>query len=435
MAFELYTNNAISNLDGTIDDNDLSLVVTDASEFPTTGNFRIRVDNEIMLVTAVASETFTISRGHESTTPAAHTDGARVAHILTAGAIDAIRLEDFDCHTCQGRLGVLTGIPTETASDVSTLYFTPYQGNRIALFDGTRWHMHTFSEISAAVPSTVWQLYDVFVYDNAGTLTIEFVAWTQTSAAISDATNVSPIVVTSAGHGLSNNDLVGIANVGGNTAGNGYVWMVANVTSDTFELRSSTGNGVYTSGGTWTKLNGLTAPTLGAQNGIKTKNGDTTRRYLGLIATQGVTGKTSMNASGAKSHKLLVSNEYNQVNYRMSTTRSNSHAYSTNTVQAWNNDGQNQLIVVVRATPIKLFFLVQAVLSNSANSSLVSIGVNTNIAESTSVARNDNVALIQSAGVTAINRNNGIHVLWPTERATGATGTFLSVAIEGLAPM
>lgn len=435
MAFEVFANNAVSNLNGSINNSTTSIAVATGSVFPSTGNFRIRIDDEILLVTARSSNTLTATRAQEGTVAASHADGARVALILTAGAIDAFRLEDFDCHTCQGRMGVVTGIPTETAADVSTLYFSPYQGNRIALYDGSRWHMHTFSEINIAVPSTVWQLYDVFVYDNAGTLTLELNAWTQSSGAITAATNASPIVVTSAGHGLSNNDIVGIANVGGNTAANTYAWMVANVTTDTFELRSSTGNGAYTSGGTWTKLSGLTAPTLGSQNGIKTKNGDATKRYLGVFATQGVTGQTSMNASGSKQCKLLVSNEYNQVNYRMSSTRVNSHTYSTNTVRAWDNDGQNQLIVVVRATPIKLFFSVQAVLSNSANSSVVSIGVNTNIAESTSLARNDGASLIQSAGITAINRNNGIHVLWPTERATGATGTFNSVVVEGLAPM
>ena len=70
------------------------------------------------------------------------------------------------------------------------------------------------------------------------------------SGTITGATNASPIVITSTGHGLSNGTRVTVASVGGNTAANG-TFTVANVTSNTFELSGSTGNGSYTSGGTW----------------------------------------------------------------------------------------------------------------------------------------------------------------------------------------
>lgn len=54
-------------------------------------------------------------------------------------------------------------------------------------------------------------------------------------AAITDATNASPIVVTSAAHGLSDDDIVVVNGVGGNTAANGR-WIVDNKTTNTFEL-------------------------------------------------------------------------------------------------------------------------------------------------------------------------------------------------------
>lgn len=71
---------------------------------------------------------------------------------------------------------------------------------------------------------------------------------------ITGATNATPIVVTSAGHGYSNGDVVSISGVGGNTAANGR-FRVANVSTDTFELTdyntgaNVAGNGAYTSGG------------------------------------------------------------------------------------------------------------------------------------------------------------------------------------------
>lgn len=84
---ELFANIAASTLDVGIDDNDLSLDVVDASDFPASGNFRIVIGSEIMLVTAVASETFTVTRGAEGTVAAAHLAGVPVTHVLTAGGL------------------------------------------------------------------------------------------------------------------------------------------------------------------------------------------------------------------------------------------------------------------------------------------------------------------------------------------------------------
>ena len=66
--------------------------------------------------------------------------------------------------------------------------------------------------------------------------------------AITDATNATPIVITSTAHGFSNGHKVVINGVVGNTAANG-LWVIANVAANTFELVDSTGNAAYTSGG------------------------------------------------------------------------------------------------------------------------------------------------------------------------------------------
>lgn len=70
------------------------------------------------------------------------------------------------------------------------------------------------------------------------------------TGAISAATNASPIVITSTAHGRREGDLIYVTGVLGNTAANG-AFRVANPTANTFELLGSTGNGAYTSGGTW----------------------------------------------------------------------------------------------------------------------------------------------------------------------------------------
>ncbi|GIW79444.1 MAG: hypothetical protein KatS3mg105_1251 [Gemmatales bacterium] len=82
---------------------------------------------------------------------------------------------------CEGRLTLTSNTPI-TSADVTganTLFFTPFKGNRVALFDGSRWKLHTFSELSLSLSVTAGKNYDVFLYDNAGTPALELsAAWT-----------------------------------------------------------------------------------------------------------------------------------------------------------------------------------------------------------------------------------------------------------------
>lgn len=84
---ELFSNNPQTTLNGAITSGAVSLVVTSATNFSSSGNFRILIDAEIFLVTAVAGTTFTVTPGSEGTTQANHANGATVTQILTAGAL------------------------------------------------------------------------------------------------------------------------------------------------------------------------------------------------------------------------------------------------------------------------------------------------------------------------------------------------------------
>lgn len=81
---------------------------------------------------------------------------------------------------CDGRLTLESGVPISSSDQTAktTLYFTPYNGNRIAVYNGTKWKFYSFTERSLTVPSTTNTNYDIFIYDDAGTLTLEAVAWT-----------------------------------------------------------------------------------------------------------------------------------------------------------------------------------------------------------------------------------------------------------------
>lgn len=70
-----------------------------------------------------------------------------------------------------GRLTTESGVPVSTTDRTAqgTIYFTPYNGNQVAMYTGTSWIAVTFSEISLALSSlTSGKNYDVFlVYDGS----------------------------------------------------------------------------------------------------------------------------------------------------------------------------------------------------------------------------------------------------------------------------
>lgn len=59
-------------------------------------NFRVRIDDELILVTNKGGGTnWTIERGLEGTTAATHLNGADVVHVLTAGSLDLHAFENW----------------------------------------------------------------------------------------------------------------------------------------------------------------------------------------------------------------------------------------------------------------------------------------------------------------------------------------------------
>ncbi len=97
-----------------------------------------------------------------------------------------LKISDINHAMCQGRLTLESGVPVSTTDQTAktTLYFTPNVtgencGNKITVYDGTKWVLYSFSELSLSISSlTASTNYDIFVYDNAGTLTLSATAWT-----------------------------------------------------------------------------------------------------------------------------------------------------------------------------------------------------------------------------------------------------------------
>lgn len=99
MAFENYINFGTTTLLGTMlgTSTASTFSVGTPSALPTTAQFRVVIDSEIMLCTALSTTTstvtYTVTRAAEGSTIGTHAAGATVSNNITAGAMDQIRLD------------------------------------------------------------------------------------------------------------------------------------------------------------------------------------------------------------------------------------------------------------------------------------------------------------------------------------------------------
>lgn len=94
--YERLVNNAQTTLSSTITDSVTSIGVADGSVFPSEGDFRLVVNEELMLCTARSTNTLTVTRGIEGTTAAAHSSGDDIAAIITQGGMDQFTKDFLD---------------------------------------------------------------------------------------------------------------------------------------------------------------------------------------------------------------------------------------------------------------------------------------------------------------------------------------------------
>ena len=154
MAYERFANGGLSSLAAGISDSALALTVKSATGFPGGCNFRILVESEIMLVTAVEGRVFTISRAQEGTSAAAHDADVAVNHVLTAGALAQREIEQFATGTLADR---------DAAGQAGRLYL-PTEGY-VHQDNGSLWDMLSLSKVTPPASGD-------FTWVNQGTATV-----------------------------------------------------------------------------------------------------------------------------------------------------------------------------------------------------------------------------------------------------------------------
>ncbi len=292
----------------------------------------------------------------------------------------------------------------------------------------------TFAETSLALGTIInAQGYDVFGFDNAGTLNLESLEWGNATVTCTSAT---PAVVTWTGHGLSTGCSFTITSSSavptGLTANTQYFitkvdantfklsTTLANVAAGTFLATSSTGTGTLT-GHSPT----LRATTVTLQDGVYCKNGDKTRRYLGSFMT---TATTTTEDSDAK---RFVWNYYNRCKRRLLRADATaSWTYNSPTLRQANAADANRLQIFTGITEDMVFCQVTAIDNGSASGPGVDVGVGLD-STNTNSGQVAGGAVSTSGGVSAVGSSYeamlsvGYHSLvWLEGTQTGFTTTF-----------
>lgn len=202
-----------------------------------------------------------------------------------------------------GRLTLTSGTPV-TTSDVSNslnLYYTPYTNNTIHLYDGYAWKPYAFDEVTLAVnygsPATTLPR-DIFIYDNAGTLTMEAVAWTSdtartTALAQQDGIYVKSGAATRRYLGTARNDGAGFSD----TVAYRGVWNMYNRITKSLFKTDATSSWTYNVAAV-RAANGLSSNSVGYVNGI---GGDAVHLTVSHIYQNSTTGPFARTGIGIDS--------------------------------------------------------------------------------------------------------------------------------------
>ena len=207
-----------------------------------------------------------------------------------------------------GRLTLTSGTPITTADVSSSLniYYTPYTSNVIHLYDGYAWEPYGFDEITLAVnygSPAITLPRDIFIYDNAGTLTLEAVAWTSdtartTNLALQDGIYVKSGTPARRYLGTARNDGTGFSD----TVTYRGVWNAYNRTSKRLFKSDNTASWTYNSA-TVRAANGSSSNSVGCTSGLAGDCVHLTVRHIFRNTTLGATARTGIGINSTTAYE------------------------------------------------------------------------------------------------------------------------------------
>lgn len=197
----------------------------------------------------------------------------------------------------QGRLTLTSGTPvlTSNVSGATTIYYTPYIGAQVPLWNGTNFIATTFAEISQALNDTTHSpaaavansVYDLFVWNNNGTVTLSRgPAWAGANSRGYSLNRVSGTLVngpaitngpqagygtyvgTIATNGSATVDWVNGGSAPGGSAGSFQVWNMYNRREVKTTVQDSNTSWTYAGHNVWREVEGTTGNQVGFVVGL-----------------------------------------------------------------------------------------------------------------------------------------------------------------------
>lgn len=245
------------------------------------------------------------------------------------------------------------------------IYYTPYIGNRISLYDSGAWRLFVFDSNSSFSLTNLGanRIYDMFAFNNSGTVALEVVDWGinteyNITAVTVGANTVVTFTVAGGTQPFAVDDVVDIQGVAGTSSTLlNSSWAVAAVggsgTSRTVTLNSVNTTGLtYTGLGTIRLQKNTRATALASQDGVYVKSGDASRKYLGSFRTIGAGQATEDSRA-----RRFIWNFFNRRPRQLLKIEPNNFwTYGTASWRATNNDARNRVEFVcgMAEDPVRL---------------------------------------------------------------------------------
>jgi hypothetical protein len=233
-----------------------------------------------------------------------------------------------DVSIMQFRITTESGVPVSTSDRTGqgTIYMTPYSGNQISLYGGASWVTYSTAQISLALSGlTSGKNYDVFAYNNLGTITLELsTAWTDDNTRADALTRQDGVLVKS---GATTRRYIGTIRTTGTattedsgggstsqTGGKRFVWNYYNRVPRSMSVFDGTDSWGYTTD-TWRQANGASG------NQVEYVTGDvsvlveaqlTSGTYL--VANTASSAKVGIGISSTSSPSGFRTQNYNTLN-------------------------------------------------------------------------------------------------------------------------
>lgn len=226
---------------------------------------------------------------------------------------------------CNGRLTLTSGVPVTTAdvTGATTIYFTPFRGNQVSTYDSSVWTGHTFSEISLALGTlTSGANYDLFVYSNSGTMTLELsAAWTNNTTRADALAVQDGVYVKSADHSrrylgtFRTTSTTTTEDSGGGTTtqvgGKRFLWNYYNRVARALSVVDRANTWSYNVG-TYRQANGAAGNKVEFVTGLAEDS--TSAQVMHIVAIGGNSARgahTSVGVDSTSSPSLIVGDVYN----------------------------------------------------------------------------------------------------------------------------